>query len=140
MSPNAGGFAVLTSSTKFQCPHGAKGNFTPTQKRVTINGQQVLTKDASSVIAGCSFVLPPPANKPSPCLQFKVLQAATRVTVRVGKKDVPVLIETPGAFLAENAEKLPQGLGIIVPSPQSPFQSSVTTQLFISPVAAGGGI
>jgi hypothetical protein len=91
-----------------QCTHMGPVTTTPTQTRVLVNGQPVATTANLFTVAGCVFTLPGP--KPSPCIQIKWLQPATRVLIN----GMPALLQTPpgpgpGAGMGLSPEQIPQG-------------------------------
>ncbi len=67
---------LLNSSASVQCMHGGKVQLTPTNQRVKVDGQPVMTQDNVCSITGCSFV-PPYGN--GPCSTGQWVSAATRV-------------------------------------------------------------
>lgn len=91
-----------------QCTHMVPATTAPTQTRVLVSGQPVATVANMLIVTGCPFTLPGP--KPSPCVQVKWLQTATRILV-AGQ---PPLLQTPpgpgpGAGLCLSPEQAPQG-------------------------------
>jgi hypothetical protein len=91
-----------------QCTHMAPATTPPTQTRVLVMGQPVATVANLFTVAGCLFTLPGP--KPSPCVQVKWLQPATRLLI----DGQPPLLQTPpgpgvGAALCLSPEQAPQG-------------------------------
>lgn len=95
-----------------QCPHMAPVTTPPIQTRVLVMGQPVATSANQFMIAGCVFTLPGP--KPSPCLQAKWMQPATRILIN----GVPPILQTPpgpgtGAGLCLSPEQIPQGPPVV---------------------------
>src|SRR6267378_6202268 len=72
-----------------QCTHMIPATTPPTQMRVLVMGQPVATTANLFMVAGCPFTLPGP--KPSPCVQVKWLQPATRILVN----GLPPILQTP---------------------------------------------
>lgn len=103
---------LLHVGSVVQCPHATPVTTAPTQTRVLVMGQPVATTANQFLVTGCPFTLPGP--KPSPCVQVKWLQPATRILV----SGMPPLLQTPpgpgtGAGLCLSPEQLPQGPPIV---------------------------
>lgn len=82
------------------CPHGGQISAIPSNVRVTVSGQNVVTVADTFPIAGCTFA---PAA-PHPCVLTKWIVPATRVSV-LGQ---PVLLDT-SIGLCQAADQTPQG-------------------------------
>ncbi|AUX23337.1 hypothetical protein SOCEGT47_038600 [Sorangium cellulosum] len=100
------GSPVLHQGAQIQCPHGVPAQAVPSQVRVTIGGQPMLTQMDTFTVGGCPFQLPGPT--PSPCVQVRWLVASTRV--RAG--GAPVLLQT-STSLCLAATQAPQGPAIV---------------------------
>ena len=107
-------FPIHTLGTQANCPHGGKATFAATGAKVLIDGSPAMVQADMATVAGCAFTLP--NGKPQPCVQVKLLQAATKVTV--GGK--PAILVGPGD-MAQSAEQIPQG-----PTVVAKVQSKVT--------------
>jgi hypothetical protein len=102
------GSPVLAQSAVIQCPHGVPAQAVPSQVRVTINGQPVLTSQDTFPIAGCPFTIPP--GTPSPCVQVRWLVPALRVRV----SGAPVLLQSSSSLCVAGTQA-PQGPAVIAP-------------------------
>lgn len=103
---------LLPVGATVQCTHQAPVSSAPTQVRVLVSGQPVATTANLFTVAGCPFTLPGP--KPSPCIQVKWTQPATRILVN----GVPALLQTPpgpgpAAAVGLSPEQAPQGAPIV---------------------------
>ena len=95
-----------------QCTHMAPATTPPTQTRVFVSGQPVVTTANLITVAGCPFTLPGP--KPSPCVRVQWQMPATRLLV----SGLPPLLQTPpgpgpGAGLCLSPEQVPQGPPVV---------------------------
>ena len=99
----------VTASTS--CFHRAPATTTPTQVRVVVSGQPVVTTVNQLMVTGCLFQVPiGTGTKPQPCVRVQWGNASSRFLV-VG---LPALLQTPpgpGAALGvcQSAEQIPQG-------------------------------
>lgn len=94
-----------------QCFHAAPATTAPTQLRVLVSGQPVVTAANLYTVAGCPFTVPvppPPAVKPQPCVRIQWTMMATRVLA--GGQPV-ILGPAPGvgAGVCQSIEQIPQG-------------------------------
>ena len=69
---------ILHLGAVVTCSHGGQAIPAPTQPRVLVSGQPVVTQSDIYTIMGCGFV-PPGGN--GPCVTGAVIAAATRVLV-----------------------------------------------------------
>ncbi|MEZ4295095.1 MAG: PAAR-like protein [Polyangiaceae bacterium] len=100
------GAPALHQGAMVQCPHGVPAQAVPSQVRVTINKQPVLTQQDMFTVGGCPFQLPGPT--PSPCVQVKWLTAS----VRVKASGVPVLLQTSTSLCLAGTQA-PQGPAVV---------------------------
>jgi hypothetical protein len=85
------------------CPHAGNISTVSSNVRVKVSGNAVATMADASMVAGCSFSVPP-TPKPQPCVKVQWLVPAVRVKV-MGNQ---VLLKTSGG-LCQSAEQIPQG-------------------------------
>lgn len=91
-----------------QCPHGGTIQTTSTNTRVLISGLPVATMTDVSVIAACSFTLPP--GTPHPCVKVVWTAPATKVLIN----GQPALVASSQA-LCQAVDQAPQGPAMRVP-------------------------
>jgi len=87
------------------CPHGGQVTPIPASPRVMVSGMPVAVLTDTTLVAGCPFVAPPPAQ---PCVLVRWLVGAARVTV-MGQ---PVLVQT-AVGLCQTPAQVPNGPPII---------------------------
>ena len=89
------------------CPHGGQVSTIPTNTRVLVSGQPVVTLGDTCLVAGCAFTVPP--GKPQPCVKVQWLVPATRVLV--GGK--PAILQA-STGICQSPEQIPQGPPIVI--------------------------
>jgi hypothetical protein len=85
------------------CPHGGQITTTSTNTRVKVSQMMVATSADMSMVAGCTFSIPP-TPKPQPCVKVQWIVPALRVKV-MGN---PVLLQN-STGLCQSGEQIPQG-------------------------------
>jgi hypothetical protein len=88
------------------CTHGAPATIMPTQPRVLVSGQPVVTMVSQILVAGCPFTVPGP--KPQPCVTVKWLMPSTRVLL--GSQ--PAMLQPApgtGPGICQSVEQIPAG-------------------------------
>ena len=100
------GFLHSTNVSVINCSHGGMAIPIPTQNRVLLGYQPVITSKDSLTITGCSFA---PGGKFQPCVTLKWLNPSKRVFIN----GTPVLLSDSFA-LCQSAEQIFQGISINV--------------------------
>ncbi len=89
------------------CAHGGSAQIIPAQTRVLVGGAPAATVSASTLIAGCPFVV---TSAPQPCIRGQWLVPATRVMAGGN----PVILQT-STGLGLGPTQAPQGpLSVVV--------------------------
>ena len=95
---------ILHENATVRCMHTGQATPTPTDQRVKVGGQKVVTQSTTHSISGCSL----PTQAGGPCVTAQWITAATRVKA----SNIPVLLKSSQATCT------PTGTGLNVLSTQ----------------------
>ena len=98
------GFLVHVGAT-VMCPHGGQVTPIPSNTRVFVSSQLVVTLSDLYTVIGCSNVPPPPG----PCIKVQWIVPALRVLVN----GQPVILQD-SVGICQNLAQVPQGAPVIV--------------------------
>ena len=88
------------------CPHGGQATVPPSQSRVQVSGQPVVTLADVYTIAGCGFNV---SGAPSPCVTIRWVTPSGRIRLN----GQPALLQG-SVGLCQNAAQAPQGPKTVV--------------------------
>ena len=101
---------ILHENATVQCMHTGKATPNPTDQRVKVGGQKVVTQSTTHSISSCSL----PTQAGGPCVTAQWMTAATRVKA----SSRPVLLKS------SQATCMPTGTGLNVLSTQTKVKAT----------------